>query len=119
METNFNFAQQGWQCPICKRVYSPFTPCCYYCGGESKTWIGTSTSGDAYPVDNPSSYTVTIPHEPNLDCWDNNPTLLTSYPPKLLWKCRYCGKEITTEITEKPTGICSCLGKNKSNETDK
>ena len=24
--------QQGWQCPICKRVYSPFTPMCYYCG---------------------------------------------------------------------------------------
>ena len=27
--------QQGWQCPICKRVYSPFTPVCAYCGGES------------------------------------------------------------------------------------
>lgn len=26
------FAQQGWQCPICKRVYSPFTPMCLYCG---------------------------------------------------------------------------------------
>lgn len=26
--------QQGWQCPLCKRVYSPFTPCCFYCGEE-------------------------------------------------------------------------------------
>lgn len=26
------FAQQGWQCPTCKRVYSPFTPMCLYCG---------------------------------------------------------------------------------------
>lgn len=31
---DFNFAQQGWQCPICKRVYSPFTPSCFYCGNE-------------------------------------------------------------------------------------
>lgn len=26
---------QGWQCPICKRVYSPSTPMCYYCGNSS------------------------------------------------------------------------------------
>lgn len=26
---NENFAQQGWQCPICKRVYSPMTAMCY------------------------------------------------------------------------------------------
>lgn len=34
MSDNFNglFAQQGWQCPICKRVYSPFTQMCLYCG---------------------------------------------------------------------------------------
>lgn len=37
VEEPFNglFAQQGWQCPICKRVYSPFTPMCYYCGNSS------------------------------------------------------------------------------------
>ena len=29
---NVDFAPQGWQCPICKRVYSPITPMCYYCG---------------------------------------------------------------------------------------
>ena len=38
---NFNFAQQGWQCPICKRVYSPFTPMCYYCGAEGTTKTST------------------------------------------------------------------------------
>lgn len=32
MSYDFNgFAQPGWQCPICKRVFSPFTPMCYYC----------------------------------------------------------------------------------------
>lgn len=31
-----DFAQQGWQCPVCKRVYSPFTTMCYYCGNEKQ-----------------------------------------------------------------------------------
>lgn len=26
------FVQNGWRCPICRRVYSPMTPMCYYCG---------------------------------------------------------------------------------------
>ena len=38
--------QQGWQCPICKRVYSPFTPCCFNCGGDTVTTTGT---GVKYP----------------------------------------------------------------------
>lgn len=38
---NSNFAQQGWQCPICKRVYAPNTPMCWYCGGESVTTTTT------------------------------------------------------------------------------
>lgn len=42
----FNFAQQGWQCPICKRVYSPFTPMCYNCGGESSTLTTTGPTLD-------------------------------------------------------------------------
>ena len=36
-------AQQGWQCPICKRVYSPFTMMCYYCGGEQNVTTTTGT----------------------------------------------------------------------------
>ena len=37
--------QQGWQCPICGRIYSPMTLMCYYCGGEQKiiTTAGTNT----------------------------------------------------------------------------
>lgn len=38
---NSNFVQQGWQCPICKRIYAPNTPMCYYCGNEV---ITTKTS---------------------------------------------------------------------------
>jgi len=35
--TNYNPVQQGWQCPICNRVYSPFTMMCYYCGADMRT----------------------------------------------------------------------------------
>ena len=38
--------QQGWQCPICKRVYSPLTFMCYFCGGETVTSTGTGTFSD-------------------------------------------------------------------------
>jgi uncharacterized OB-fold protein len=33
---NFNslFAQQGWRCPVCGRVYSPITVMCFYCGNN-------------------------------------------------------------------------------------
>ena len=39
--------QQGWQCPICKRVYSPLTFMCYFCGGEAVTSTGTGTFSDS------------------------------------------------------------------------
>ena len=26
----------GWQCPLCKRIYSPRQEMCLYCGGENK-----------------------------------------------------------------------------------
>lgn len=29
-------AQQGWQCPICGRVYSPTAMMCLYCGNEEE-----------------------------------------------------------------------------------
>ena len=58
--------QQGWQCPICKRVYSPSTPCCFTCGGESITTTHTDgfiTQDDyvynkkKHRYDPPSSFT--------------------------------------------------------------
>ena len=32
MEEQIFGVAQGWQCPICKRVYSPFVQMCMYCG---------------------------------------------------------------------------------------
>lgn len=40
-----NLIQQGWQCPVCKRVYSPTTSMCWYCGGDQKVNVSTSTEG--------------------------------------------------------------------------
>ena len=36
------FAPQGWQCPICRRVYSPATPMCWYCGDATGTITAAS-----------------------------------------------------------------------------
>lgn len=41
------FAQQGWQCPICGRVYSPTTAMCFYCGNQ-KTVLTTEKT---YKID--------------------------------------------------------------------
>ena len=35
------YMNSGWQCPICKRVYSPTTPMCFYCGNNTKTVLST------------------------------------------------------------------------------
>lgn len=37
-------APQGWQCPICGRVYSPTTPMCWYCGNQKMTYTTDGTS---------------------------------------------------------------------------
>lgn len=38
------FAQQGWQCPCCRRVYSPTTSMCFSCGNQTVE-SATGTSG--------------------------------------------------------------------------
>ena len=32
----------GWQCPLCKRIYSPRQEMCLYCGGEKKEVINVN-----------------------------------------------------------------------------
>ena len=44
----------------------------------------------------------------DLSCWENDPILLTSHPPKHVWKCRYCGKEVITEVGVMPDRSCEC-----------
>lgn len=30
--------QQGWQCPLCKRIYAPFVTECFYCPRSNITY---------------------------------------------------------------------------------
>lgn len=53
------FTQQGWQCPICKRVYSPSTSMCLYCW-DAKTENVPSTTGTPL-VDWSRTTSTTVP----------------------------------------------------------
>ena len=37
-------AQQGWQCPLCNRIFGPFVQECLYC--KKKEYTLTSTAKD-------------------------------------------------------------------------
>lgn len=54
-------AQQGWQCPVCKRVYAPFISECPYCGryDNTVTNIGTGTGQPLIDWCRHTSYTGT------------------------------------------------------------
>ena len=39
------FIPQGWECPKCKRVYSPTTSMCSHCPVQGVTSTGTITTG--------------------------------------------------------------------------
>ena len=34
----------GWQCPVCGRVYSPFTQMCFYCQNSGVTNVTVTDS---------------------------------------------------------------------------
>jgi len=39
---NYQWVQQGWQCPVCQRVYSPSTMMCLMC--PPKTEVATTST---------------------------------------------------------------------------
>ena len=58
-------AQQGWQCPICKRVLSPWTPECPCKGQGPQTWTTTSIT-----LKGTGSETATLHNESGVDARD-------------------------------------------------
>lgn len=42
----------GWQCPVCGRVYSPFTQMCFYCqyNGQQTVITNDRTVPDRTPI---------------------------------------------------------------------
>jgi len=57
------FIPQGWQCPVCKRVYSPTTPMCYFCPEKTVTVTTTAESGKP-----PSKPQVSTAYINGVDC---------------------------------------------------
>lgn len=41
-----NYAQQGWQCPICKKVLAPFMTYCPFHNEKNNKWSVTSATGE-------------------------------------------------------------------------
>lgn len=41
---DFNFIEQGWQCPICKRVMSPRQDYCIFCANHESSYSTAGTS---------------------------------------------------------------------------
>ena len=42
-------ARQGWQCPVCNRVYSPDTLLCFYCGNQNVKVAQNTTGTESLP----------------------------------------------------------------------
>jgi hypothetical protein len=65
-----SFIPQGWECPKCKRVYSPTTSMCSHCSQHTEGYATTGT-------------TLTFTH--SFSSNTPNPTAKT--------KCSICGKQ--------------------------
>ena len=71
---NYNyFVPQGWQCPICKRVYSPSTSFCLFCGAETTV---TTTSSTDIKIDQLKHESVTTGTPLNI----NGGLTISTYP---------------------------------------
>ena len=71
-----SFIPQGWECPKCKRVYSPTTQMCSHCPEYTQ---GVTSSGTTFSVG--TSTTFTHKFESNVNKFSDKK------------KCRICGLE--------------------------
>lgn len=55
-------AQQGWQCPVCKRVYAPFVSECPYCGKYDND-VRSNGTGTSQPIIDWSRHMTYTGHE--------------------------------------------------------
>lgn len=57
----YGYVKQGWQCPICGKIWAPHVSSCYYCNAERKTFASTSAD----------SQTIKVTPFDNTGWWDN------------------------------------------------
>ena len=110
---NYNFAQQGWQCPICKRVYSPLTMMCYYCGGVAVISTGSTVDIGVIDIDWQKHQSVTAPvYKPQ----DDNFTSISTTAEDIV-TCDNCKHNVglpRNNGTMEYSGACkNCIAKDK------
>lgn len=74
------FAPKGWQCPKCGRIYSPSTPMCWYCDGQTVTnspTTSTPINWDEYLRKTVISSDDTPPVTLNSETFEFNPGTIT------------------------------------------
>lgn len=109
---NSNLVQQGWQCPICKRVYSPFTMMCYYCGGDTVMSKDSSSSG----IDGQKHQSVTTavykPQDNNFTSAYNEYATYTAEDPRTCFTCKHIVGLPINNGTVEYSGACkNCIAK--------
>ena len=105
MFDNQFFVQQGWQCPICKRVYSPFTSCCLSCGAEGMTKTSTDW--------------IEHQKEPSSVCVSTEYTTYTADDKRTCDNCKYnSGLPMNTATKEYSMACKICYAKNMWKEAD-
>ena len=93
-----NNIQQGWQCPVCKRVYAPWVSSCDKCGrDEAKnnttfravttpaTINGNTTIGEIWVGTDRKCEKCGGDMQVDVSC------ICTSNPPRQKYKCKKCG----------------------------
>lgn len=75
------FSSQGWQCPICKRVYSPYTPMCNYCGNGKQSYTVSTGTAQIDSPDRKLGVTDVYPgFVPPVSDWGNSKTAPRDVP---------------------------------------
>lgn len=42
----YDYVKQGWQCPVCKRIYGPDVAQCLYCNDARVIWATNTNTDD-------------------------------------------------------------------------
>ena len=91
-----NNVQQGWQCPVCKRVYAPWVPACDKCGRNADASKEVINAIKGLTADKSAKWVDT-----EWECsmcggiMQQNVTYVSDLtPPDAEYRCKKCGRFI-------------------------